>query len=338
MESASRGQHLTAERRVTISVVVPVYGCSGTLRLLHERLTNVLPALAGDYEIIYVDDRAADGSWAILKEIAARDRHVTACQLSRNFGQQIAIAAGLEQCSGDYAVVMDCDLQDPPEIIPKLLAAALGGFDVVFAKRKSAYRSTIRAMAGRQYFRLLGFLSGSKFDEELGAFSIISRRVVKAFLRLREGDRHYLMILYWLGFETTTIEYDRDIRAIGESSYNLKKLIIMGLSGLFFASTRLLHWVIYGGFILAAIGCLLALYYVINWFVNGSVPGWTSLIVVQLVVGGLVILSVGITALYVGKIFEASKQRPLYVLQDRIGGRDLEESKPVVPESSMPNP
>jgi glycosyltransferase involved in cell wall biosynthesis len=338
MESGPTDQDLTTERRVTVSVVVPVYGCGATLRLLHERLSKVLPELASDYEVIYVDDRAPDGSWRILRELAERDPHVIACQLSRNFGQQIAITAGLEQCSGDYVVVMDCDLQDPPEFIGKLLATARGGFDIVFAKRKSAYRSPIRGLAGRQYFRLLSFLSGSRFDEELGAFSILSRRVAKAFLQFRERDRHYLMILYWLGFEATTVEYDREIRSIGKSSYSLKKLIFLGLSGMFFATTRLLHWVIYGGFVLAAAGTLLALYYIISWFVDGSVPGWTSLIVAQLVVGGLVILSVGITALYVGKIFEASKQRPLYVMQDRIAGRDRADSKPLGPEARIGDP
>ena len=261
MESGSTGQNLTAGRNATVSVVVPVYGCSGTLCVLHERLSKVLADLVSDYEIIYVDDRARDGSWQILKELAERDPHVVACQLSRNFGQQIAITAGLEQCSGDYAVVMDCDLQDPPEVIAKLLATAFRVFDIVFAKRKSVYGSAIRRLASREYFRLLGFLSGGKFDDELGAFSIISRRVVEAFLKFHERDRHYLSILLWLGFEATTIEYDREIRSIGESSYNLRKLILMGLSGMFFATTRLLHWVIYGGFILAAAGSLLALYY-----------------------------------------------------------------------------
>jgi dolichol-phosphate mannosyltransferase len=324
--SSSVGHDLGAERAVALSVVVPVYGCSGTLRQLHERLSRVLPALATEYEIVYVDDRAKDGSWPILQELAERDPHVIACRLSRNFGQQIAITAGLEQSRGAHVVVMDCDLQDPPEFIGKLLAAAQSGFDIVFAKRKSAYGSRVRRLAGRQYFRLLSFFSGSSFDEELGAFSIISRRVVKAFLRFRERDRHYLMVLYWLGFEATTIEYDRQSRPIGRSSYDLRRLIVMGLSGMFFATTKLLHWVVYAGFLLAAAGGLLALYYLVNWFANGSIPGWTSLIVVQLLVGGLIILSIGVTALYIGKIFEASQQRPLYVLQDRLDGHELTKS------------
>jgi dolichol-phosphate mannosyltransferase len=335
MGSSAARDDLTAERRVALSVVIPVYGCASALRQLHERLSKALPELTGDYEVIYVDDRAPDGSWQILREIAERDPHVIACQLSRNFGQQIAITVGLEQCSGDHVVVMDCDLQDPPELIGRLLATAQDGFDIVFAKRKSAYRSSFRSLAGRLYFRLLSLLSGSKFDEELGAFSIISRRVVQAFLRFRERDRHYLMILYWLGFEATTIEYDRQIRSVGESSYGIRKLILMGLSGMFFTTTKLLHWVVYVGFALAAAGGLLALYYVIHWFVDRTIPGWTSLIVVQLLVGGLIILSVGITALYIGKIFEASQQRPLYVLRDRLDGHELAKLKSRHPEAPV---
>jgi len=167
-------------RRVELSVVVPVYGCSGTLRPLHERLTEVLSGLTGQYEIVFVDDRAGDGAWPILQDLAARDRHVVVCRLSRNFGQQIATTAGLEHARGDYIVVMDCDLQDPPEAIPRLLAAARAGADIVFAKRKSAYQSGFRTLLGRLYFGLLSLISGLDIDPELGAFSIVSRRVASA--------------------------------------------------------------------------------------------------------------------------------------------------------------
>ena len=183
-----------------LSIVIPVYGCSGTLQPLHERLSRVLPTLAEQYEIIFVDDRGPDESWTILQALAEGDPHVIACRLSRNFGQQTAIVAGLEQSRGDHVVVMDCDLQDPPEAIEKLLAAARQGFDVVFAKRKSPYRPAVRDFGSRLYFRLLSLLSGYAIDHEIGAFSLISRRVVEAFLKFRERDRQYLMILYWLGF------------------------------------------------------------------------------------------------------------------------------------------
>jgi polyisoprenyl-phosphate glycosyltransferase len=327
MRAASAGHPLVSGRRVELSVVIPVYGCSGTLRPLHEQLSKVLPGLSDRYEIVFVDDRAGDGSWPILQELAEADQHVIACRLSRNFGQQIAITAGLEQSSGDYVVVMDCDLQDPPEVIADLVASARGGFDIVFAKRKSSYRSPFRTIAGRVYFCLLGLLSGCWIDEEVGAFSIISRRVVEALLAFRERDRHYLMILRWLGFEATTIEYDRAARTVGHSSYSLGKLINFGLAGMFFTTTRLLHWVIYVGLALAGSGFLLALYFVLRWFAYGAVPGWTSLIVVQLGVGGLISLCVGVAALYIGKIFEASQRRPLYVVQDKVDGSELADAR-----------
>jgi glycosyltransferase involved in cell wall biosynthesis len=310
-----------------LSVVIPVYGCRGSLLPLHERLSRVLPTLVQRYEIIFVDDRGPGDSWPILQRLAETDPHVIACRLSRNFGQQIAITAGLAQSSGDHVVVMDCDLQDPPEEIEKLLAAARRGFDIVFARRKTPYRPAIRSFASRLYYRLLGLLAGYAIDDELGAFSLISRRVAEAFLKFRERDRQYLLILYWLGFESTTIEYDRVPRAVGKSSYGLGKLIALGLSGMFFITTRLLHWVVYLGLALAAIGSILALYFIIHWFAVGSPPGWTSLIVVQLLIGGLIILCIGIAALYIGKIFEASQQRPLYVLQDRIDGSEQAAAK-----------
>jgi len=323
MRTPTARPYVIPERRVDLSIVIPVYGCSGTLRPLHERLSRVLPTLVERYEIIFIDDRGPEESWAILQKLAQGDPHVIACRLSRNFGQQIATTAGLEQSRGEHVVVMDCDLQDPPEAIEKLLAAANRGFDIVFAKRKTPYRPAVRGFGSRLYFRLIGLLSGYAIDDEIGAFSLISRRVVEAFLKFRERDRQYLMILYWLGFETTTIEYDRAVRAIGKSSYGLGKLIALGLSGMFFMTTRLLHWVVYIGLALAATGSLLALYFVIHWFVAGSATGWTSLIVAQLLIGGLIILCIGIAALYIGKVFEASQQRPLYILQDRVDGGEL---------------
>ena len=306
--------------RPQISVVVPVYGCAATIQTLYERLTTVLVDLVPSHELILVDDRAKDGAWDILRGLAVADPRVVACRMSRNVGQQIAITAGLAECRGNWAVVMDCDLQDPPEAIPLLLAEARAGSDIVFAKRKSDHQDAGRQLANRLYFRILGMVSGRGFDGELGSFSIISRRVIDAFLQFRERDRHYLMILYELGFETAVVEYERAVREVGHSSYSLQKLLAHALSGLFFTTTRLLRWVIYAGIAMGGSGVALAAGLIVLWLVRGAAPGWTSLIVVQLLVGGLVTLCVGVTGLYVGKIFEASQQRPLYFLQDRLGG------------------
>ena len=185
---------------VDLSVVVPVYACAGSLSELHRRLTAVLSQLVDRYEIVFVDDRARDGSWAMLQKLAAEDPNVVACRLSRNFGQQLAITAGLAECCGEYAIVMDCDLQDPPEFIPDLLAEARRGFDIVLANRRSDYHSGLRGHANRFYFWLLGAVSGREFSGDPGSFSIISRRIIDAFLSFRERDRHYLMVLNWLGF------------------------------------------------------------------------------------------------------------------------------------------
>ena len=304
--------------RVDLSVVVPVYACAGSLSELHRRLTAVLSKLVDHYEIVFVDDRARDDSWAMLQRMAAADSNVVACRLSRNFGQQLAITAGLAECCGEYAIVMDCDLQDPPEFIPDLLAEARRGFDIVLANRKSDYHSDLRGRANRLYFWLLGTVSGHKISGDPGSFSIISRRVIDAFLRFKERDRHYLMVLNWIGFDLSTVDFNRAPRAIGRSSYTLRMLIAHAFSGLFFSTTRLLHFVIYTGIVLAGSAALLALFFVVHWIANGATPGWTSLIVVQLLVGGIITMCVGVTGLYIGKIFEASQERPLYFIQDRI--------------------
>ena len=305
-------------RRPDLSIIVPVYNCAGTLLSLHERLTRVLSTLVGSYEIVFIDDRANDGAWPVLQALAAEDPAVVACRLSRNVGQQLAITAGLEQCSGNHAVVMDCDLQDPPEIIPALLEAARAGADVVYARRKDTYQSFRRLFLSRVYFRTLGIISGRHFDGELGAFSLISRCVIDAFLTFRERDRHYLMILQEVGFESTTIEYERATRNIGCSGYTLSKLISLALSGMVFATTRTLHGVIYAGLLMAAAGLLMALLVVLQWLFRDTAPGWTSLIVVQLLIGGVITLCLGVTGLYVGKIFEGVQQRPLYFIQERL--------------------
>ena len=323
----SRFDDVEPGRRVDLSVVIPVYGCAATLQPLYDRLTAVLKPLVSSYEIVFVDDRAPDGAWSILEKLAAADPCVVAVRLSRNVGQQLAITAGLAECCGNSAVVMDCDLQDPPEIIPRLYERAREGFDIVYAKRKGDHQPLLRLVFNRAYFALLGFVAHHRFDGEIGAFGIISRRVIDAFLRFSERQRHYMMILQTIGFEQTTIDYERDARATGKSSYSLQKLISHALSGVFFSTTRLLYWVIYAGLALAGSALVLAVALTLRWLAIGALPGWTSLIVVEFFIGGVLALSIGVTGLYVGKIFEEAQGRPLYFVQDRIGGQVVASSR-----------
>lgn len=299
-----------------LSVVVPVYGCRDCLAALQERITAALSGFGESYEVVYVDDRSPDRSWPLLAGLAESDPHVRALRLSRNFGQHAAITAGLAKATGRWVVVMDCDLQDPPEEIPRLYARAVEGFDIVFARRVGRRDSVLRRMGAAVYFRVLGAFFGRKLDGAHGTFSIISRKVADAFLELQDADRHYLFILKWLGFETGSIDVQHAERYAGKSSYSFVKLVQHAFDGLVFQTTKLLRWIVYLGFAVATIGIALAGFFMYSWAVNTPYPGWTSLAVLLLVLGGFILLSLGVTGLYVGKIFGQVKRRPLYVIDE----------------------
>jgi polyisoprenyl-phosphate glycosyltransferase len=307
-------------RMTELSVVVPVYGCNDCLRRLHRRVVATLDRLGRDFELVYVEDGGNDGSWESLVELAAEDRRVRAFRLSRNFGQHAAITAGLAQSSGRWVVVMDCDLEDPPEEIPRLYAKAAEGYDVVLARRDRKGTGWIRHAMSRLYFRLLNLMTGASLDGTYGSFSIISRKVVEAFLELRERDRHYLLVLHWLGFERAAIDYEQSERAAGRSSYGPRALLRHALSGLFFQTTVLLRWVVYFGFALSAAGLIAAIYFAIARIVGTGYPGWTSLFVLIVIVGGFIIVSTGVTGLYIGRVFDEVRRRPLFVIDKAVNG------------------
>jgi dolichol-phosphate mannosyltransferase len=300
-----------------LSVVVPVYGCRPCLRALHERLTAALAELGQAYEIVLVDDRAEDGSWPEIERLVELDRAVRGIRLSRNFGQHAAITAGLHHARGAWAVVMDCDLQDPPEVIPRLWAKAQEGHDIVFGRRSRKPTGFLRGLLGRLYFRGIRVFAETPVDGQYGSFSLVSRKVLDAFLRFKDQDRHYMMILTWLRFDTAWVDYEPAPRYRGASSYSLPKLIEHALDGVFFQTTVLLRWIVYMGFGLALLGALLALRVVYAKVVGTVFPGWTSLVAGGLFVGGFIILSTGITGLYIGKVFDQVRARPVFVV-DRI--------------------
>jgi glycosyltransferase involved in cell wall biosynthesis len=304
-----------------ISVVIPVYRCETCLGELYLRLKKVLNRLSPRHEIIFVEDRGPDGSWKTLTVLAGRDSKVRAFRLSRNFGQHAAITAGLSHSKGRWVAVMDCDLQDPPEDIPKLLAKAKEGYDLVKTTRKSKKLSPFRLLAANLYFGMLNLFNHDHLNGEYGNFSLLSRKVVDAFLRVHDRDRHYMLILHWLGFKSATLEYEHAERHSGKSSYNLKALLAHAFSGVFFQTTVLLHWIIYVGFFLSLVGLGLSSYIVYLYFYRSIQPGWTSLVVLIVLIGGFIIFSTGITGLYIGKIFQQVKGRPLYVVDEEAGKR-----------------
>jgi polyisoprenyl-phosphate glycosyltransferase len=299
---------------VELSIVVPVYGCRDCLNELHEQLTSAIRSITSSYEIVFVDDRSTDGAWPVLEKLAADDHRVKGVRLSRNFGQHAAITAGLGNSRGNWTVVMDCDLQDPPEAIPRLYARAKEGFDLVLARRKQRTHSAFRLALARIYFKLLNAFMGTNIDGAYGTFSILSRKVVDAYLSLGDRDRHYLFVLYWLGFEHGTIEVDHRERGAGKSSYTLGRLLRHAVGGVFFQTTNLLLYIVYLGFMVAGVGLLGALYIVYVWVVAHPPAGFTSLAVLILVIGGFIITSTGVTGLYIGRVFQQVKGRPLYVV------------------------
>jgi polyisoprenyl-phosphate glycosyltransferase len=303
---------------VDVSVVVPVYGCETCLRELHRRLTAALDWTTGSYELVFVEDRGPDQSWRVARELAESDPHVRAFRLSRNFGQHAAITAGLGQARGRWCVVMDCDLQDPPEEIRRLYAKAAEGYDIVLARRERKRLSFFRRAGSRLYFALLNFFAGTSIDPGHGSFSIISRKVVDAFLQFHDRDRHYLFVLYWLGFERASIEYKHSARESGKSSYTLRSLLGHAVGGMFFQTTVLLRWVIYAGFLLALVGLGAAAYFAIARLNGTAYPGWTSLAVLLFLIGGLITISTGVTGLYIGRIFDEARARPLFVIDEEI--------------------
>jgi glycosyltransferase involved in cell wall biosynthesis len=307
-------------RMKDLSVVIPVYGCDSCLTDLCDRLQRAIEPLTDDYELIFVDDRSPDGSWTVLQGLAQERPALRLVRLSRNFGQHAAITAGLFESSGRRVVVMDCDLQDRPEDIPRLWAEAEKGYEVVLSRRRRRSQSLLRRLTGHLYYRLRNVLVRTDMYTNYTNLSMISRKVVEAFLTLRDKDRQYLLIVDWLGFEQTTVEVDPADRRAGNSSYNWRRLVKVAVDGMFFQTTVLLRWIVYVGFSLALLGALLASYTLIVYAFGRPLPAWTGLPVLTLLLAGFIIISTGVAALYIGKIFDQVKGRPLYVVDTKVVG------------------
>jgi polyisoprenyl-phosphate glycosyltransferase len=301
-----------------LSVVIPVYGCEACLRALRDRLDEAIRPLTGSYELIFVDDRSPDESWEVLQALARESASVRLLRLSRNFGQHAAITAGLAESHGRRVVVMDCDLQDRPEDIPRLWAEAEKGYDVVLSRRSRRRQSLLRRLTGDAYYRVRNALVKSEMYTNYTNLSLISRKVADAFLSVRDRDRQYLLIVHWLGFEHTAIDVEPAERYAGRSSYTMRALLRVAVDGMFFQSTVLLRWVVYTGFAVAALGVALSAYTLLVFLLGRHVPDWTALPIMLLVLAGAIIVTGGVTGLYVGKIFEQVKGRPLYVVDTRL--------------------
>lgn len=300
-----------------ISVVAPVFNEHATLPELHRRLTDVLAAL-GPYEIVLVDDGSSDGSWDTLLELAARDSHLRLLRLSRNFGHQAALSAGLDAARGEAIVLMDADLQDPPELIPQLVGKWREGFDVVYAirgEREGEHRLRLASIS--LFYRLLYRITATEIPQNAGDFRLLSRRAADAITAMPERARFLRGMTSWIGFKQTGIQYTRDARYAGESKYPPRKLIRLALDGITSFSTAPIKLVTAIGFALVVfcVGVLVWTLYV-RFFTSHHPQGWTSVIAVVLLLGGVQLLSLGVIGQYVARIFDETKQRPLYLVDE----------------------
>lgn len=269
-------------------------------------------------ELILVEDCSGDNTWDEIEKIAEADNRVKAIQLSRNCGQHVAISAGLKETSGDWVVVMDCDLQDDPADIPALYAKACEGYDVVSIRRMERHDSFCKRASSWLFTRVFDAVSGVKHDEKTANFRIMSRRVVNVLLGLREENRIITYHLPWIGFERTSIEGHHHERYSGKSSYTFRKLLRHALQIIFTTSNRPLVFSALLGSFVSGMAFLTATYLVFRKLFSGvGVDGWTSLMVSLWFIGGVIIFNLGIIGIYIGKLFDASKARPLYVIARR---------------------
>jgi glycosyltransferase involved in cell wall biosynthesis len=311
-------------QKYLLSVVIPVYNEEQVIHAFYKRLKTVLASLGQrcSQEIIFVDDGSSDSSLKILREISKKDHYVRAVSLSRNFGHQIAITAGIDIAEGDTVVVIDADLQDPPELIPEMYAKWEEGYKVVYGVRKKRKGETIfKLMTAKFFYRILGKLSKIEIPFDTGDFRLIDRVVVDVLKSIREDDRYIRGLIAWIGFPHYALEYERDIRYAGETKYPLGKMIRFAWDGITGFSNKPLYLSSLFGIIITLVSFLLILWYLINKFLNpeSSIPGWTSLIVLILFLGGIQLFSLGIIGQYIGRIHRGIKHRPLYIIAEKYG-------------------
>ena len=303
-----------------IGVVIPVYKAEACLEELYRRLTAALETITDNFEILLVEDCGGDRSWPMIVDLAKRDPRVKGLQFSRNFGQHYGITAGLDHCDSDWVVVMDCDLQDRPEEIPRLYAKAQEGYDVVVARRGRRNDPVLKRLTSWLFYRVFSFLSDMDYDGDTGNFHIVSRKVVKSFRSMRERLRFFGGLVTWMGFPTASIHVQHDERFAGETSYTFGKLWRFAGEIVIAYSDKPLRLSIRFGFVIALIAFIYGSYIVYRALVHDiPIMGWSSLIASVYFLGGVIISILGIIGIYLGKAFDETKKRPLYIVRDATG-------------------
>lgn len=304
-----------------LSVVVPVFNEEENIPELYRRLVPVLEKCVSSFEVLFVDDGSRDRSWELVRDLAGRDGRVRGLKFSRNFGHQMAFAAGLEHARGEAVVIMDADLQDPPEVIPELVARFREGWDVVYAQRRRREgESAFKLLTAKSFYRLLRRITPVDIPLDTGDFRLMSRRAVEAFRRLGERHRFTRGLVAWLGFRQTGVLYDRAARHAGDTKYPLRKMLRFAIDAITSFSHVPLQLATWMGFAVSAFAFAYILVVLALKVVGISWPGYTSLMAAILFLGGVQLVMIGLLGEYVGRVYDEVKRRPLYLVQEEVGG------------------
>ena len=314
----------------TISILIPAYNEAPVLDQLMTRLGNLAQEVKNyDFEFLFVNDGSKDKTLEIIKGFAEIDPRVSYINLSRNFGKEIGMIAGLDHVTGDATVVIDADLQDPPELIPEMIKLWEEGYDDVYAKRKSREGETaLKKFTSRMYYKTLQSITRIPIQEDTGDFRLLDRRVVEALKEFRESQRNTKAMFSWVGFHKKEILYDRDPRAAGETKWNYVKLVELAIDGITSFTTAPLRIATYAGIIVSLLAFLYLIFLVIRTAILGTdLAGYPSMMAVILFLGGVQLLSLGIIGEYVGRIFNETKQRPLYLIEEYHNGKTPKKAR-----------
>ena len=301
-----------------ISVIIPVFNEEQNIQNLFDRLTVVLQKLDVSYELIFVNDGSQDASIGLIKVLAKKFKEVKYIDFSRNFGHQIAVTAGLDKTIGDSVVIIDADLQDPPELILEMYQKRKEGFDVIYARRKNRQgESFLKLWTAKAFYRILSKVTSISIPVDTGDFRMISHKIVEVLREMPEKNKYLRGQISWVGFNQTFVEYDREQRHAGETGYTYRKMLHFALDGITAFSDVPLKIVTYFGFIVSFIAFLVAIYALLAKFLwENSVPGWTSLMIAILFIGGIQMIAIGIMGEYLSRMNHNIRNRPLYIIKD----------------------
>ncbi len=311
---------MNSDLRATLSVILPIFNEESVIPALFQALTPLLTSMSPSYEIICVNDGSTDRSPFLLQALAAQDQHIKIINFSRNFGHQMAITAGLDHSSGQAVLIMDADLQDPPEILPQFIAQWRQGYEVVYAVRRGRKEGLWKRLAYAVFYRTMKAMADINVPLDAGDFCLLDRCVVDVLVALPERHRFLRGLRSWVGFRQIGIEYERGARHSGAPKYTLRQLIRLALAGYIGFSSMPLHAAGWLGFFTSGLGAVLTLWALVTKMLGIPSPqGWASILSVVLFMGGIQLVMLGVVGEYLGRVYDEVRQRPLYIVRSRVG-------------------